>query len=227
MLHRLYLVRSLADSARQIGFTETQKHLIPILEDLMPDPEPSLRQAVVEQIPELSKFFVQLNDEEAYTIVLHILIPMVAELTTDRHLQVRSSATDSLIQLAGMIKHEDLEAYLLPIVKSLSNDATEEEHRLEAAQVGEPMRIASFTHKLLATISPLLGTELREQFVLPLVLKLAEDRVFRVRKAIAANFGEICNTSGPSMTLTVLVGDICSQVNSFHVIATDIHPLMQ
>jgi hypothetical protein len=88
MLHRLYLVRSLGDSARQIGFQEAQTHLIPLLEDLMPDPEASLRQALVEQIPDISKYFVELNLEDAYTIVLHTLIPMVAELTTDRHLQV-------------------------------------------------------------------------------------------------------------------------------------------
>ena len=88
MLHRLYIVRSLADAARTVGFKDSQKHLLPVLEELMPDPEPALRQALVEQIPEFSRFYIEINDTEAYTAVLHILIPMVAELTTDRHLQV-------------------------------------------------------------------------------------------------------------------------------------------
>ncbi len=72
--------------------------------------EPSLRQALVEQIPEFSNFFIELRNqyatgstqddtsgtnepnshlgEEAYTQILHILFPIVAELTTDRNQQV-------------------------------------------------------------------------------------------------------------------------------------------
>jgi hypothetical protein len=121
MLHRLYLVRSLGESARILGIEETQTHLLPILEDLMPDPEPSLRQALVEQIPEFTRYFAESNNETAYTTILHSLIPMVAELTTDRHLQVRTSATESLIQVASIINQNVLVPYFLTKVKILSN----------------------------------------------------------------------------------------------------------
>jgi hypothetical protein len=49
--------------------------------------------------------------------------------------QVRASAADALVQVASSINKDDLEAYILPIIKSLSNDNTEEDHRVEAAQV--------------------------------------------------------------------------------------------
>jgi hypothetical protein len=39
-------------------------------------------------VPEVSKFFKSSGDEAGYTVVLHILLPMVAELTTDRNAQV-------------------------------------------------------------------------------------------------------------------------------------------
>jgi hypothetical protein len=77
-----------------------------------------------------------------------------------------------------IIHHEDLEPYLIPIIKSLANDATEEEHRVEAAT-------------LFHNLAPVFGPELCMQVVLPLVVKLAEDSVFRVRKAIAANIGNV------------------------------------
>ena len=178
MLHRLYLVRSLSESARVLGFEDTEEHLIPILRDLMTEPEPSLRQALVEQIPEFTKYFIELKHEVAYKLILQILIPLVTELTTDRHLQVRSSAVESLIQVSMLIKIDDLETSILPIVKSLANDTTEEEHRLQAVQI-------------ITTITPLLNIYLFKSLLFPLICKLSDDRVFRVRKAIAFQIGDI------------------------------------
>lgn len=49
------------------------------------------------------------------------------------------------------------------------------------------MEAATLFHNL----APVFGAELCMQVVLPLVVKLAEDSVFRVRKAIAANMGNV------------------------------------
>jgi len=192
MLHRLYLVRSLSDASRQLGLEQSKQHLVPIMETLLIEIEPALRQALVEQIPDFSRHYVESQDESAYTQILHILVPMVAELTTDTVQQVRSSSAESLIQLAKIIRAVDLEPYILPIIKSLANDSTEEEHRLEAVS-------------LLANIAPNLGLELCRRFVLPVITKLSDDPSFRVRKAIAGSIGEVCKTVGHALTISVLL----------------------
>jgi serine/threonine-protein phosphatase 4 regulatory subunit 1 len=118
-------------------------------------------------------------------------------------LQVRSAAVESLESMARIIRHEDLEPYLLPIIKSLANDNTEEEHRVEAAI-------------LLHNMASIFGAELCMQVVLPFVLRLADDPVFRVRKTVAANLGNICRTVGVETTtqhllpifLTLVADDI-------------------
>ncbi len=58
------------------------------MEDVLPDVEPAVRQALMEQVPAVTKFFIDTGNDAGYTIVLHILLPMVAELTTDRNPQV-------------------------------------------------------------------------------------------------------------------------------------------
>jgi serine/threonine-protein phosphatase 4 regulatory subunit 1 len=188
VLHRLYIVRELSEAANSLGFSDARAHVIAAMEDVLQDVEPVVRQALMEQVPLVTRYFIAAGQEAGYTIVLHILLPMVAELTTDRNAQVRAAAVDSLeIMASEILHHEDLEPYLIPIIKSLANDATEEEHRVEAAT-------------LFHNLAPIFGPELCMQVVLPLVVKLAEDSVFRVRKAIAANIGNICRTVGVEAT---------------------------
>lgn len=69
-------------------FEEARDRLVPAMEDMLRDMEPVVRQALVEQIPEVSRHFASTDGEGGYTLVLHILLPMVAELTTDRNAQV-------------------------------------------------------------------------------------------------------------------------------------------
>jgi hypothetical protein len=102
-----------------MGFEESKKHLVPLLQVFSQDVEPGIRQALVEQLPEIARFFFSQNNkkekeeqedksaediEEGYGIACYTIIPMLAELTTERHPQVRASAVDSLIQLASIIR---------------------------------------------------------------------------------------------------------------------------
>ena len=50
--------------------------------------------------------------------------------------------------------------------------------------------------ELLNSLAENLGIDLCKQFVIPEVVSLAEDPVFRVRKAIALNFHNICKIGG-------------------------------
>lgn len=61
---------------------------IKAMEDVLPDVEPVVRQALMEQVPLVTRYFIDAGQDAGYTVVLHILLPMVAELTTDRNAQV-------------------------------------------------------------------------------------------------------------------------------------------
>lgn len=61
------------------------------MEDVLQDVEPVVRQALMEQVPMVTRYFIDAGQEAGYTVVLHILLPMVAELTTDRNAQVPPS----------------------------------------------------------------------------------------------------------------------------------------
>jgi len=197
-LHRLHIVRSLPEAGQELGVENTIKRIVPLLEDFVHDSEPSIRQAILEQIPLLADLLLSqtrkqesnTNDnnrgqqkDEAYSQMLHVLVPITAELTTDMNQQVRFCAAESLVNLASKARQQDIEPYFLPIIKSLANDTTEEEHRLEAAEL--------VTH-----IAPYVSEELSNRALLPLVVKLSEDPSFKIRKALCNGFGNICQSSG-------------------------------
>jgi serine/threonine-protein phosphatase 4 regulatory subunit 1 len=50
--------------------------------------------------------------------------------------------------------------------------------------------------ELLKHVGRVLGQDLCQQFIIPEIVSLAEDPVFRVRKATALNFHNICRSEG-------------------------------
>lgn len=58
---------------------------------------------------------------------------------------------------------------------------------------------------LLNSLAVTLGPDLCQQFVIPEVVNLAEDPVFRVRKTMAFNLDNVCRTAGPENSLTRIV----------------------
>ncbi|KAK5584370.1 hypothetical protein RB653_005981 [Dictyostelium firmibasis] len=191
VLHRLYVIREFSDLIR-IQFEQANEILIAFIEEAVTDNEPVIRQALVEQIPSVSECYIQYGGEDGYQKVLKNLLPIVAQLTTDRNPQVRMSAVESLQDMARIIKHQDIEVHLIPFIKSLVNDSTDEEHRVQAA---------TLCHNL----SPILGEELTKSIILPFIIKLSNDLSFRVRKSIALNLGSICQTVGVKDTTELLL----------------------
>ncbi|KYQ88712.1 protein phosphatase 4 regulatory subunit 1 [Tieghemostelium lacteum] len=191
VLHRLYVVREFSEVIQQ-EFEQANAILLTIIDELVNDPEPVIRQALVEQIPQISSCFLQSGGDEGYTKILHSLLPHVARLTTDSNPQVRMSAVEALQEMAKLIKTEDQETNLIPFLKSLVNDSTDEEHRVQAAN-------------LCHNLSPILGVHLTKQSILPFVIKLASDSSFRVRKAMALNLGNICQILGTKDTTEILL----------------------
>ncbi|KAL6051210.1 Serine/threonine-protein phosphatase 4 regulatory subunit 1 [Balamuthia mandrillaris] len=178
ILHRLYLVRELAEYSRLLGYADTREHLLPLLSEIQRDTEPVIRQALVEQIPHIANYLKQNAKNGVAEEVFTVLLPLAAQLAKDQNPQVRASSTESLILLAQDMTQELLSQYMFPVITALANDASQEEHRVEAAQ-------------LLNHVATLISSELCIEYVVPLLLRLATDS-FRVRKAVASYLGSIC-----------------------------------
>lgn len=87
------------------------------------------------------------------------------------------------MEISTHIKPDDLGQYVLTIILRLAHEDDKEEMRMTAAQ-------------LLNLLAECLGHDLCRQFVIPEVVSLAEDPVFRVRKSTALNFHSICKVGG-------------------------------
>ncbi len=110
IFYRLYLVRELAEYAKELGTEETKTYLLPILQEIRRDVEPVIRQALVEQVPIIARLLVavpfpfvcppllQFNnvapqeDQQLVSVTSHLL-PIVVELTRDSNPQVSICAS--------------------------------------------------------------------------------------------------------------------------------------
>ena len=92
---------------------------------------------------------------------------------------MRQSACEALVALGPLLRPADHDTHLLAAVRQLSDDAADEEHRVEACQ-------------LLHALAPLLGAKLCRAALSSQLARLARDpNSFRVRKAVAANLGNV------------------------------------
>lgn len=182
-LQRLVHVKMIADVSENIGFAQTVETIIPLLEPLSKDVEPVVKQHLVEQIKYLAKFCCLSGGEEGYKAMLEKLLPITARLLEDDKQEVRQSASMTLVEMAQLVKSDDLGQYVLTMILRLAHEDEKEEMRMTAAQ-------------LLNLLAETLGYDLCRQFVIPEVVSLAEDPAFRVRKSTALNFHTICKVGG-------------------------------
>lgn len=172
----------LADVSQSIGFEGTMTFIVPLLDDLSLDSEPAVKQHLVEQLNLISKFFVK-NGSDGYKAVLEHLLPTTSRLLEDEKPEVRQAAVTTLVEIAQLIKTEDLGQHVLTIILRLAHEDEKEEMRMTASE-------------LLNLLAECLGQDLCKQFVIPEVVSLAEDPVFRVRKSTALNFHNVCKVGG-------------------------------
>eukprot|EP01128_Nolandella_sp_AFSM9_P009763 TRINITY_DN640_c0_g2_i1.p1 TRINITY_DN640_c0_g2~~TRINITY_DN640_c0_g2_i1.p1 ORF type:complete len:840 (-),score=221.90 TRINITY_DN640_c0_g2_i1:103-2340(-) len=183
LLHSLYLVRELSENARQIGYQETCTHLLPVLAQFSRDDRIVIRQTLGEQLPLFAEYLS--GAEGGYEKILQFILPVFHALLVDESDKVREQVDASLPKLALLLKPEDFENHLFPLVSHLALDTSEEEHRVSAAE-----------H--LNELAPIIGASNVERFVLPHVVILGGDDMFRVRKAVASNLNNIASQLGTS-----------------------------
>ena len=182
-LQRLVHVKMLAAVARAEGLVSTCDHIVPVLEQLSVDFEPAIRSHLCEQMASLAAFIAETGDEAGYQIILDVILPTIAQLLEDGKVEVRQAASVALVSVAQIIKAPDLGQHVLTIILQLAHEDENEEMRMTASE-------------LLNLLAEHLGLDLCKQFVIPEVVSLAEDPVFRVRKSTALNFENVCKVGG-------------------------------
>jgi len=115
--------------------------------------------------------------------VVDLILPITARLLEDDKPEVRQAAAITLVDIAQMIREGDLGQHVLTIILRLAHEDDKEEMRMTASE-------------LLNLLAECLGHDLCKQFVIPEVVSLAEDPVFRVRKSTALNFHNVCKVGG-------------------------------
>ena len=115
--------------ARNVGFDDTIVFILPLLDELSYDPEPAIKQQLVDQLGYLGEYFVE-HGEKGYTVLVDIILPLTARLLEDPKSEVRQTAAGTLVKIAGLVRTEDLGQHVLTIVLRLAHVDDKEELKL-------------------------------------------------------------------------------------------------
>lgn len=150
-----------------------------------------MRGHLAEQLEGVARALTAFGDA-GYELMLEFILGSLRRLVVDMQPEVRIAAGESLVKVAGMLRADDIGARLLTIVLHLAHNSEAEDMRMTGAV-------------LLNEFATTLGPELCQQFVVPELTYLANDTVFRVRKATALNMDAVCRCIGPVETETKLL----------------------
>eukprot|EP01135_Chromosphaera_perkinsii_P002457 Nk52_evm63s223 gene=Nk52_evmTU63s223 len=198
VLHRLFVVKDIANAVSGIEDYSSDDcgKLIEILHDLFNDPEALIRQALLEEAPEIAKKFVAEGDSKGYEHMSVAILEHVNELCLDNIDQVRVASYSCLIELLGILSEEDVEKKVCKQLEKLSEDEAVESYRIE---------VLNFIYEA----CPLLDQKVLEAYFVPIVTLLAKDPMFRVRKACAAAIGNLCKNLGKGSSVDLLLPIFC------------------
>ena len=126
------------------------------------------------------------------SLILETCVPLLKRMLSDSSPEVRATASESLTMLPPHIAPSDLGPHILTLILSLSHSDDNEELRMTGCG-------------LLGKMAKGVGRDLCRQFVVPEVVSLAEDPVFRVRKSAALNLASICEVAGEEDTKSRLL----------------------
>eukprot|EP00796_Vickermania_ingenoplastis_P012565 gene12565-8611_t len=177
-LQRLGLVKELFSTCESAGYSESVKVIVPLLTHFTSDVEPAVRQALVEQLPDLARYFVENGGEEGYDHLLKTFLPMGFELLVDKNVEVETFALTTISSMAELVHTEDVEVHLLSVVVTLAHDERAEDYRVAAAQLFNQL---AFTF----------GKEFCVHQVIPELELLSNDSSFSVRKTVAKYLGGV------------------------------------
>ncbi|CAM9338425.1 unnamed protein product [Discosporangium mesarthrocarpum] len=172
---RCALARTFNQAAQAVGSTVTTNDLLPCLTSLLQDHETEVRAAAIKDISS----YVDLVG--ATTFAAQVM-PYVLALLQDGNQVVRAALSDSCMKLAPKLGQEHTMTHILPMLLAFLRD--------ESAEVR-----LHILHQLdgLAELMPAMADQ-----VLPLVLELGQDIIWRVRRAVMVSVPLLTERMGVS-----------------------------
>lgn len=128
---------------------------------------------------------------ESYEHIKDTVIPCLQTLILDNNAEVRAAACDSLVRAADVLRGDDVGKVVLTLVLNLAHDERDEQR-------------TTAVH-LMHELAPRLGHDLCRSFVALELAAFADDSTFRVRKATAQSFGNVCEMVGEQFTVSKLL----------------------
>merc|ERR1719242_407860 len=162
------------------------------------DKEIVIRQTLASQLGGLAEYFMAeskkpepiLTKEDALKIIREEILPVIQQMLLD-NVEVRQSASKSLVQIAKLLPEEVIHQDVLRIVLHLAHDEMDE-HKITALP-------------LLGDLAPVVGPKICESYLAQDLHALSQDNSFRVRKATVQVFGSVCAQMGQDKTETVML----------------------
>merc|ERR1719242_2681250 len=162
------------------------------------DKEIVIRQTLASQLGGLAEYFMgetekagsNLTQEAALKIIREQILPVIQQMLLD-NLEVRQSASKSLVQIAKLLPEEVIHQDVLRIVLHLAHDEMDE-HKITALP-------------LIGDLASVVGPKICANYLASDLHALSQDNSFRVRKATVQVFGAVCAQMGEEKTETVML----------------------
>merc|ERR1719208_145624 len=196
-LQRLVSTKQIVPSAPRFGPVAMQK-LMKRIKDIANDKEIVIRQTLASQLGGLAEYFMkesengkpQLTKDGALKIIQEEILPVIQQMLLD-NVEVRQSASKSLVQIAKLLPEEVIHQDVLRIVLHLAHDEMDE-HKITALP-------------LLGDLAPVVGPKICANYLAQDLHALSQDNSFRVRKATVQVFGAVCSQMGEAKTENLML----------------------
>jgi len=190
-LRRLVSARGLEQTVNKLTVSDAVEHCLPLLNQVAEDEESSVRDALSAQLaPALRDLLGRARGDEPASLVSCVW-PLSLTLLRDKDQQVRAVAEDAVVEYASLLPPNILNGRILEDVIAMSKQDAEDE-RMTCV-------------KLLGELSFALKQDVLVHQVAPVVVNLAGDSMFRVRKATALYIGKVCRWSPKGFAVSDLL----------------------
>merc|ERR1719203_2062728 len=168
------------------------------IKEIANDKEIVIRQTLASQLGGLAEYFMkeskkgkaELTKEHALQLIREEILPVIQQMLLD-NVEVRQSASKSLVQIAKLLPEEVIHQDVLRIVLHLAHDEMDE-HKITALP-------------LLGDLAPVVGPKICANYLASDLRALSQDNSFRVRKATVQVFGAVCAQMGEDKTENLML----------------------
>jgi len=151
----------------------------------------------------------ELTKENALQLIREEILPVIQQMLLD-NVEVRQSASKSLVQIAKLLPEEVIHQDVLRIVLHLAHDEMDEHKKMDEHKIT--------ALPLLGDLAPVVGPKICANYLAQDLHALSQDNSFRVRKATVQVFGAVCSQMGSNKTENLMVNKM---LELYQKLATD------